>query len=219
MSMNKNVHDINESDLPYRFMHGAEISQQKLNASEGGLNERLNVNHLDIPPDDASFYARVTRLIAKMVGKSFSPHQILVILRILKALTFCFLVLTMVADAMYIFFVEVMARGKINGQNLGYRGYRDAVLRVYGLFLTFMGVMLELDVSAVVKQVPGLKGFIPRGFFLFFISALTSTNPLVIIIGSNKKNDDVYDDDAYRETRYEVPVSAIVFQTVTSWTL
>mgnify|MGYP006203886353 CR=1 FL=1 len=74
-----------------------------------GLNDRLNTAYIDINEGDTSFLANQTRSIAACVGRTITPRQILIILRILKALTYAFLVFTLIADLMYIFFVEFFA--------------------------------------------------------------------------------------------------------------
>lgn len=184
--------------------------------TQSGLNHTLNTECIDIPPSDTSALANVTRFIAGIVGKLFTPHQILVILRLLKALTFCFLILTIIADLMYIYFVEIVASRDVN-KALG--GFRDTVLRIYGIFLCAMALILELDITKYVKHFSGLKGFIARGFLLFFIATITNTNPNFKEATQNAANNNYnYNDDSY-SSEGAIPVSAIVFQIVTSWVL
>ena len=93
-----------------------------------------------------------------------TPRHLLVVLRILKAVTFCFLVLTLVADLMYIFFLEIAASSDVKALA---GGNRDLVIRIYGLFLAGIAVCIELDYALVVKSFYGFKGFIARGLLLF----------------------------------------------------
>lgn len=181
--------------------------------SVGGLNETLNTDHLDIPASDVSFAAMITRYIAGFVGKCFTPHQIIVFLRILKAVTFCFLVLNIFAVSMYILFVDIMASNVVK-KELG--GWRDLVLRLYALVLSVMAICLELDVMNVVRHYVGLKGFIPRALLLYFISIITTT---IRIPDSFDDDAVVNDDDISIRIAAEIPDSAVVFQKVTSWTL
>eukprot|EP00978_Attheya_sp_CCMP212_P005723 scaffold12832_cov50-Attheya_sp.AAC.4 len=191
----------------------------------GGLNEKLNTDYLDIAEDDNSWSAAMTRGIAGFVGKFCTPRQILIALRLLKAVTFCFLLLTIFADVMYIFFVELMVSDEVN-ENLG--GHRDIVIRFYGLFMAIVAVLLELDVAIAFKYFPGLKGFVPRGFLLFFIATVTNAHPLHSNASdSSAQTDDAYaaDDDyaAAGDDRYiiakEIPNSSVAFQMVTSFIL
>lgn len=185
-------------------------------SSAAGLNETLNTNHLDIAPNDTSICATVTRFIAKCVGLCFTPHQILVVLRVLKAVTFCFLLLTIAADFMYILFVN-LASNEV-GDELG--GWRDTVLRVYALILAIMGICVELDVWSCVKHFSLLKGFIPRSFALYFISAITHTMPYAWRKGVVVTDDAMYTDDAiYIKISNQIPESAVMFQMVTSMIL
>lgn len=179
----------------------------------GGLNERLNTDYVDISPEDTSLPARITRAITVCVGKFCTPREILVVLRLLKAVTFCFLCLTIASDLMYIFFVGLVVSDDVNNQ-LG--GLRDTIIRFYGLFLAIMAILIELDMGNFVKHFSGFKGFIPRSLLLFFIATITNAHPL------HKKrtdNDDgqYNDDDVAIST--PIPNSAIAFQMVTSFIL
>jgi hypothetical protein len=165
----------------------------------------------------------MTRGIAGFVGKFCTPRQILIALRLLKAVTFCFLLLTIFADVMYIFFVELMVSDEVN-ENLG--GHRDIVIRFYGLFMAIVAVLLELDVAIAFRHFPGLKGFIPRGFLLFFIATVTNAHPLHSNASSAAETDDAYaadDYDAAGDDQYiiakEIPNSSVAFQMVTSFIL
>ena len=142
------------------------------------------------------------------------PRDMLVLLRLLKAVTFCFLVLTVAADLMYIIFVEFISGV---GENLG--GFRDTTIRLYGLALALMAILIELDMSIAVKHFTGLKAFVPRSLLLFFIATITSAHRMNKQQVSSGYDDDqaVVDDDSL--TQSQIPNSAIVFQMVTSWIL
>ena len=185
-----------------------------------GLNDRLNAAHIDVNQDDNSFHANQTRIIAACVGKMISPRQMLIILRILKALTFAFLVFTLIADVMYIFFVEFFT-SKAVSTKIG--GTRDTIIRIYGLGLVAMALAIELDMANVTKLFPGFKGFIPRSVLLFFIATVTNSHPLhESHNGRNRRSsnsryyrsDDYYNYDS--QVSQEIPDSTVVFQMVTS---
>ena len=185
-----------------------------VSGSVGGLNETLDTEHLDISANDDSLLAKITRFIARSVGRCFTPHKVLVFLRLLKAITFCFLVLNIFAVSMYMLFVDVMASNDVRVE-LG--GSRDLVLRLYALALSVMAILLELDVTSIVRHYSGLKGFIPRAFVLYFISVITTT----VSIPEVPNDDSIqYDDDNIAmKIAAEIPESAVVFQSVTSWIL
>jgi len=205
---------------------GSMHSTSGAGAGAGRLNDRLNVEFIDVPEEDSSIGASVTRGITSQVGKCCTPRQMLVVLRILKALTFSFLVFTIAADLMYIVFVELIASSEVNTR-LG--GFRDTTIRVYGIILTVMAILIELDVTRAVKHFSGLKGFIPRALLLFFIATITNAHPLHTISETEEveMNDDDYaqddelyvGDDDFDNTGVSVPSSTVVFQLVTSFTL
>jgi len=204
-------------NLPYRFMPGGEYGKHAL-SSPDGINDRLNTDYLDVDMEDTSICAKITRLIAGCVGRYCTPNQILIVLRLLKASTFCFLVMAIISDLMYLLFVKILATGK-SEDVLG--DFRDTILRIYGLLFAFMAMMLELDIPRVVKHVSGFKNFIPRGLLLFFVSVVTNTSPHLAKskqVYNSYKDDDYYDDDNMM-TYSDIPISAIVFQMVTSWIL
>lgn len=178
------------------------------------LNERLNTDYVNVGGDDASVDATLTRAITGCVGTCVTPRHLLVLLRILKAITFCFLVLNLAADLMYIVFLEITADKEV--MDLA-GGRRDLIIRVYGLFLSGIAICIELDYSVVLKAFYGFKGFIPRGLLLFFVSAITGARP--IHANQVQAGDDDAADDAYAQYNVEldIPQSAIVFQMVTSF--
>jgi hypothetical protein len=148
--------------------------EQPLNSSR--LNSRLATEHIDVPEGDDSFQANLTRMIADAVGRFITTKQMLGILRVLKAVTFSFLILTIFADTMYIIFLEILANDDVR-TIVG--GTRDTIIRLYGLGLCFIAIGIEIDYSSVVKRFSGLKGFIPRSLLMFFIAMITSSSPMV----------------------------------------
>ena len=101
---------------------------------------------------------------------------------------------------MYIIFLEVLADREVK-DIVG--GRRDMIIRVYGLFLTVAAIAIEVDASWIVKSFYGFKGYLARGFLLFFISAITGAHPLQVDqteredANSAANNNQVnYDDDA-----------------------
>lgn len=189
------------------------------------LNERLNTDYVDVGDEVDSFGAQTTRAITGFVGNFITPRQLLIVLRLLKAITFCFLVLTLAADLLYIIFLEVLADNEVK-ELAG--GRRDLIIRVYGLFFAAVAVCIELDYSVVVKSFHGFKGFIPRSLLYFFISAITGSHPLHRAEASNAADDDaVVNDDVVFDDMYgydinaaaQIPGSAVVFQMVTSFIL
>lgn len=153
--------------------------------SMSGLNEDLDTNALDLDPTDQGLLSTIIRLIAGAVGKCCRPRQILVILRLLKAVTFCFLILTVCADLMYLIFVEFLS-SDATGNALG--GVRDTIVRIYGVALAVLAILIELDITAAVRHFSGLKAFVPRGLLLFLLLRLrtqvysSSAKPPVQII-------------------------------------
>lgn len=186
------------------------------------LNDRLDTTFLNVGNADNSVDAKVTRTITGCVGQFVTPRRLLIVLRILKAITFCFLILNLAADMMYIVFLEITAEKEI-ADLAG--GRRDLIIRIYGVFLAVVAICIELDYTAVVKSFYGFKGFIPRGLLYFFISAITGARPLHIQRMNQSHDDDAYagDDDAYYGddlySALEIPQSAVVFQMVTSFIL
>jgi len=207
------------------------------------LNDRLLAQHTDVPEDDDSCGANLVRTICHIVGLVLTPRQVLGIIRVLKAITFCFLVLNILSNGMYIIFVHLLGTATVK---LMAGGYRDTIIRTYGLALCFLALAVEVDISKVVKKFSGLKGFIPRALFMFLISAITSSHPIYdkSIYGdggnqyanyNNGGDDDAAGDDAadgdddgnddgksyqqYYDPTSEIPSSAVNFQMVTSFVL
>eukprot|EP00957_Ditylum_brightwellii_P033641 2550272-Ditylum_brightwellii.AAC.1 len=98
------------------FVHHQDYS------SHGALNERLNTNYVNVSSEDNPVVASAVLKITGCIGACLSPRLILVMMRLLKAITFCFLGLTIAADLMYICLVELIVGNKVR-ENLG--GWRD----------------------------------------------------------------------------------------------
>ena len=113
------------------------------------LNERLDTNYIDLGgAEENSYGAQYTKTVAGFVGEFLTPRQLLVLIRVLKAVTFVFLILTLAANMMYIIFLEVLATREVR-DIVG--GRRDMIIRVYGLFLSTVAIAVEVDVVWVVK--------------------------------------------------------------------
>ncbi len=185
---------------------GSPISSKKSTS----LNDRLNTNFVNVADDDTSVDAKVTRTMTSFMGNFITPRLLLILLRVLKAITFCFLILILAANLMYIIFLEVAAVKQVK-ELAG--GRRDMIIRIYGLVLVVVAICIELDHSAMVKSFYGFKGFIPRAMLLFFISTITGARPLHV------PSNDAYDDDDSFYAESDIPQSVIVFQMVTSFIL
>jgi hypothetical protein len=173
--------------------------EQSLNSSR--LNSRLATEHIDVPESDDSFQANLTRMIADAVGRFITAKQMLGILRVLKAVTFSFLILTIFADIMYIIFLEILANDAVRAIA---GGTRDTIIRLYGLALCFIAIGIEIDYSSVVKRFSGLKGFIPRSLLMFFIAMITSSSPMEdnYSTGQSQQSYNNNDDDAAAASGY-----------------
>ncbi|VEU43546.1 unnamed protein product [Pseudo-nitzschia multistriata] len=183
------------------------------------LNDRLNTNYVNLGGAEGNSYAaQYTKTVTDFVGEFVTPRQLLVLIRVLKAVTFVFLILTLAANMMYIIFLEVLATREV--RNI-VGGRRDMIIRVYGLFLSGVALAVEVDVAWVVQSFYGFKGFIARSLLLLFVSAITGANPLFIAERNQLLNQDVYyDDDAISNvTSIDLPMSVVVFQQVTSFFL
>jgi hypothetical protein len=217
-------------------------SQPLVNQNPASLNDRLLTQHIDVPEDDQSFHANATRRIAHFVGGCFTPKQLLAILRVLKAVTLSFIVLTILANAMYITFVELFASAEV--QEIA-GGGRDTLIRLYGLGLSFIALAIEIDYTKIVKRYSGLKAFVPRALLYLFISIITHSHPTDTTDqsqsqynaytddaangddanGDDANGDDANGDDAtnYNYSTYDVgqdvPSSAVGFMMVASFVL
>jgi len=185
--------------------HHANVLPKKQVINVSGLNRRLRTEFIDVDPNDESFTASLVRGIVGLVGACFTPRQILVALRLLKAVTVCFIALAAAANVVYMTMVEFVADSYSDNPYFGAR--RDTVLRFYGLILSVLALLIELD-KYVMKNFKVLKGFLMRFCLLFFISAVTYCHPAQ---HSNANNNN-YGDSG-------VPQSAVVFQMVSSMVL
>jgi hypothetical protein len=157
-------------------MDSSHFLEKELPLNSSTLNTRLATQYIDVPETDDSFQANLTRIIADLVGRCFKPKMMLGILRVLKAITLCFLVLTICASIMYIIFIKILAGEDVRAIA---GGTRDTVIRLYGLGLSFIAIGIEIDVTSVVKRFSGLKGFIPRSLLMFLIAMITGTNSMI----------------------------------------
>jgi len=126
--------------------------------------------------------------VTRAVSVCCTPQQILIVMRLLKAVTFCFLILNVAADIMVLCFLGLGSAG-------GASGVREFVIRLYGMGLSGVAVALELDVGSITDGFRGLKGYVARALLLLLISIITQNK-------GNYPNDD--------------QGSVIVFQFVTS---
>jgi len=208
--------------------------------SAASLNDRIDTSYIDIAQDDNSMLASLTRQMVEAVGRYVTPRQMLGVLRVLKALTLCFLVLTMIADLMYLALLEIFAIEDVRALA---GGSRDTFIRCYALFLSVLGIAIEFDITKIVKHFSGLRGFIPRGLLLYFISTLTRPHPIEqdqidngasqyqYVYGDDDANynynngdDDAngyayYNQNVTQTEEVEIPRSAVIFQSVTAFML
>lgn len=193
--------------------------------SPAGLNDTLDTNHINVPKDDTSIWAKTTRLVLACTSRLFTPRQVLVSIRVLQTFTFAVLAFTVIADLMYIFFVTLVASDEVNAK-VG--GTRDAIIRVYGLAMTVMALLIEFDVQSFLKHFSGLRGYVPRSLLLFFIAVITSPNPLHAEYAFHRNdddNDDKFDDYYQEDDQYdaqvsnEIPGSTVRFQMIISFLL
>ena len=191
---------------------------------------------------DSHGHSRIP-FLKQAVAHVLTPRQVLGIIRVLKAITFCFLILNLLSNTMYIIFVHMASPDSVKTMA---GGWRDTVIRVYGLGLCMLALAVEIDVSRLVKKFSGLKGFIARALFMFLIAAITSSHPIYDKTlyekqgnygngddangddanGDDGANDDANGDDAYSsgyvavaDPSSEIPSSAVNFQMVTAFVL
>jgi hypothetical protein len=189
-----------------------------------GLNDTIDTTYINVPADDNSIYAKITRLVLSCTSRLFTPRQVLIIIRALQTLTFAVLVFTVIADLMYIFFVTLVASDEVNAK-VG--GTRDCIIRIYGLAMTVMALLIEFNATPCLKYFSGLRGYVPRSLLLFFIATITSPNPLHAEYAFNRNNEDdgIYDDYYQEDDQYdeqvtnEIPGSTVRFQMVISFLL
>jgi len=155
-------------------------------------NPKLDARHVDVPDNDESIMGQLVKFITSLIGGCFSPQHLIVVFRVLKAFTFCCLCAVIVSESIFLFLVEVRVSSDVLKQ-LG--GTRDQVIRVYGIFLAFVAMFIELDMSIVDKYYYFMKAFLPRSCLLFFVTCLSGVNPIIGYEKSILGNLRSYDDD------------------------
>lgn len=175
------------------------------------LNEKLNTEKVKETTDD-SLRGQAEKRIIDFVGDKVTPRQLLGSLRVLKAVTTCFLIMTLLANLMYIIFVEVVASKHVK-KLAG--GYRDCLIRLFGLALNVMSILIELDKSEYTNAFFGFKGFLYRGLLYFFVAIITSPDPTHNGLVQGYNDDDYYVMDAKKS----IPGSAVGFQAIASFVL
>jgi hypothetical protein len=181
--------------------NGGAASKPSKKVSISGLNRRLRTEYIDVDPNDDSIGASLIRGIVGLVGSCFTPRQILVALRLLKAVTVAFIVLDAAANVVYVACVEFVAEDNPNPY-FGHR--RDTILRLYGLVGGVLALLIEMD-KLVMKNFKVLKGFLARFGLLFFVATVTYVHP--------SQYNGNYSGAA------GVPTSAVVFQMVSACVL
>jgi len=196
--------------------------------SNSNYNEKLDPQHLDIAPNDESMCASLIRGVASIVGGLFSPKRLIVVFRLLKALTFCCLCLTISAELIYLFVVELQVSSDVS-KKIG--GLRDTILRFYGVALAVVAIFVELEMKIVDNNCPMMKSYIPRSMLLLFITTVSGTSPIIGYENRlfSKYRNKQYDDDENSGYMYyntdnsliadEVPGSAVAFQAATTFFL
>lgn len=139
------------------------------------FNESLDASHIDVSPKDQSMTASVVRTMTSSVAKVFSPRSVIILLRLLKAVTFVLLSFTIVANLTFIFVLESLSDEIIS--KVG--GNRERMMRLYAVVLAFLAILIELDIAVTKKHWSGLKGFFPRSLFLYMISVMTASAPII----------------------------------------
>ena len=193
------------------------------------FNKRLDASQLDLRDEDRSCCAMVTRTITSIVSRILRPRQVIVLLRVLKALTFCTLCLTIISELMFVFYVGISLSRDVNIK-LG--GIRDRIVRVYGIGIAVLAVLVELDMKMIKNHFAGLKPFLVRSCMLLFIAAVSDNSPMIGYERRQaRKNYNAYNDDDDANDKYsynnyqshdirdEVPASAVAFQAITSFFL
>lgn len=189
----------------------AEYSLHGSSRRTTSLNERLNTEKVKQTTDD-SMRGQAEKRIIDFVGDQVTPRQLLGSLRVLKAVTTCFLIMTLLANLMYIIFVEVVASKHVK-KLAG--GYRDFLIRLFGLALNIMSILIELDYSEYTNAFYGFKGYLYRGLLFFFVAIITSPDPTHQGLVQGYADDDYYIKDA----KNSIPGSAVGFQAIASFVL
>lgn len=199
-------------------------------------NPKLDARHVDVAEDDETIMGQLVKFITRLVGNCFSPQLLIVVFRLLKAITFCCLCAVIVSECIFVFLVEVRVSADVL-KKLG--GTRDQVVRCYGIFLAFVAMFIELDMSIVDKYYYFMKSFLPRSCLLFFVTFLSGVNPIIGYENHLSKLRNYDDDDTVyyaRNNNYgddnsgssqsdssmiatEVSTGAVAFQSATTFFL
>lgn len=143
--------------------------------ADATYHKKLNTQHVDLPGNEESVPSELIMICTSKIGRFISPRVLILIFRLLKNVTFCCLLLTIISELMYIL-IMILVDGdllKVIG------GTRDAMLRGYGILLCIFAIFIERDMELVDIHYPGMKKFIPRSCLLSFISFLTCTIPII----------------------------------------
>lgn len=167
------------------------------------------------PYESGSLYF-FTNASAKCVSLCCTPKQIIVLMRVIKATTCCFLFFNICSELMFLFFVALI---KANANADGAGSTRDNNIRLGGIVLSMLGVGIELDTEFTRKYFAGLRPYIPRAFFIFYIAAVSQAELVFSADDIDYDDDESYEDDDNDDVNKELPGSAIVFDAVTSMVL
>jgi len=172
-------------------------------------NEKINTKYVDVSENDISIMGQLVKSVTSLVGGLFSPKRLIVVFRLLKALTFCCLCLTVTAELIYLFIVEFQVTDDVL-KKIG--GTRDELLRIYGIGLALSAIFIELDMTIVDIHYPYMRAFLPRSMLLMFVTAISGVTPII-----GYENLDNTDDGVLIAN--EVPRNAVAFQVTTNFFL
>ena len=199
-----------DSSYSLGILEHTPISSQRpvaLDSRDGNLSGTPN-RSIDVgaSTSDSGIIYTMINASAKCAGFILTPKQIVILLRFLKATTFCFLFLNIFSELMFLFFVAFM-NAHVYSDGTG--SIRDYIIRINGIFLSMIALSIELDLEFIRLQFSGFRSYIPRSLLLLLISAISDVKITV--------DNYAIDDDSTREK--EIPGSAIVFDEVTSFVL
>lgn len=189
---------------------------QRLERSQRGRND---IEPLDIgaSPRESGVMHLYINASANLVSIFCKPKQIIVLMRLLKASTFCVLALNICAEFMFLFFV---ALNDVGVHTDGAGTFRDTIIRIFGVLLSLIAIAVELDMDLISRKLfAGFRPYISRSLLLFFIATISqahfSHNDNSANIDDNIDDDYVMDIDDAIDTK-DIPGSAVVFDVVTS---
>ena len=119
--------------------HGPILASDSYYNTNTVYKEKLDIEHVDVPPNDESVMGQLVRGVTSLVGGLFSPKCLIVVFRLLKFLTFCCRCLTIATELIYLFFVKLQVSSAVL-QKLGET--RDEVIRVYDIVLAFLAIFI-----------------------------------------------------------------------------